>query len=310
MDPKISIVIPVYNEEESVFPLYKQITEAMEKYNLSHELILVDDGSSDSTFLHLEKIAMSDSKVKVIKLKMNSGQTAALHAGFENAVGEIIVSMDGDLQNDPDDIDKFIRKIEEGYDIVVGWRHNRHDYLITRKIPSLIANGLIRKVTGIPVRDNGCALRAYRRELIMKIPLYSEMHRLLPVITALSGARFTQLEVKHHARQFGHSKYGLSRIYKVLFDITALKTYLSSFYIPLFGFGFFSLFFGFLCIITFIITMMMIALMPNPNLIIVIGIGLLFGEFSAFLFSLGLICHLIYGSGNLKIEKLYRTKIK
>jgi glycosyltransferase involved in cell wall biosynthesis len=307
---ELSIVVPFYNEEESIYPLCEATMNALKKVTDNYEIILVDDGSSDATFKNAVDYSKIEPRVKVIKLKINSGQTAALHAGFEFASGDIIMSMDGDLQNDPEDIEKFVNKIYEGNDIVMGWRKDRKDDLFTRKIPSQIANWLIRKVTGVPVKDNGCAIRAYRKEVIKQIPLYSEMHRLLPVMTALSGARFTQLEVNHRPRIFGQSKYGLSRIYKVLFDLTALKMYLSSFYIPLFGFGFLSIILGLLFLAVLIGAFVYAALYPGANIVVLIGIGLLLGEISFFLLSLGIICHLVYSSGNLKVEKLYRSMLR
>ena len=179
----ISIVIPVYNEEASVEPLYRQIVDALSPLDFKYEIILVDDGSSDNTFNNASEITRKDNRLKVVKLKRNYGQTIGLHSGFQVADGRIVVTMDGDLQNDPLDKETMVRKIDDGFDIVLGWRHNRKDSLISRKIPSKIANWLISRVTGIPVKDNGCAIRAYRGEVVKKFPMYSEMHRLMPVIT-------------------------------------------------------------------------------------------------------------------------------
>ncbi len=241
----LSIVIPFYNEEDSIRPLYDAVKKAMENLSYSYELILVDDGSKDNTLNKMLELANIDSRVKVVKLKKNYGQTTGLHAGFQNAIGKYIVTMDGDLQNDPSDIGKMMEKLGEGNDICLGWRENRQDSQFTRLLPSRIANWLVRNVTGIPVKDNGCAIRSYKAETINKFPMYSEMHRLLPVINALTGASFTQIPVKHHARKFGESKYGLSRIYKVILDLIALKTVFSSFNKPLFGFGTYSNYFWF-----------------------------------------------------------------
>ena len=215
----LSIVIPFYNEEDSIQPLYKAVTDAMAKLSYTYELILVDDGSRDNTVNKMIEIAKTDSRLKVVKLKKNYGQTTGLHAGFQNAIGKYIVTMDGDLQNDPADIGNMMEKLGEGNDICLGWRENRKDSTFSRFLPSKIANWLVRTVTGIPVKDNGCAIRSYKAETINKFPMYSEMHRLLPVINALTGASFTQIPVKHHARKFGESKYGLSRIYKVILDL-------------------------------------------------------------------------------------------
>jgi glycosyltransferase involved in cell wall biosynthesis len=306
----LSVVIPVYNEEESVKFLYDAVTKALLGLKRPYEIILVDDGSKDDTYKNASSLAQIDHRLKIIKLKRNYGQTTALHAGFQNAKGKVIVTMDGDLQNDPDDIPLMLNKMEEGYDIVLGWRHERKDFFISRKLPSKIANWLIRKVTGIPVKDNGCAIRAYRAEVIKNFPMYSEMHRLLPVITALVGAKFTQIKVKHHPRKFGHSKYGLSRIYKVLLDLFALKTIFSFFYIPLFGFGFLALIFGFLSLVIFSIGIAFVFLHPGQPLVTIFGASALFAALSLFLYFLGVICHLIYRSGNLKIENLYRIKFR
>lgn len=306
----LSVVIPVYNEEESVKFLYEAVTNALLKLNRPYEILLIDDGSKDRTYKNALELAQLDQRLKIVKLKRNYGQTTALHAGFQNAKGKVIVTMDGDLQNDPDDIPVMLEKMEEGYDIVLGWRHERKDFFISRKVPSKIANWLIRKVTGIPVKDNGCAIRAYRADVIKNFPMYSEMHRLMPVITALVGAKFTQIKVKHHPRKFGHSKYGLSRIYKVLLDLVALKTIFSFFYIPLFGFGFLSLASAAISFIIVTIGITFLFIYPGQSLVTTFGASVLFAALSVFLYFLGIICHLIYRSGNLKIENLYRIKFK
>jgi glycosyltransferase involved in cell wall biosynthesis len=187
-------------------------------------MVFVDDGSRDATCDRAAAIAGSDPRVVVVKFRRNYGQTPAMAAGIQYASGEVLVTMDGDLQNDPADIPLFLEKIREGNDIVVGWRHNRQDKLITRKIPSRVANWLIGKVTGVPIRDNGCSLKAYRGALIKEIPLYSEMHRFIPAMASIAGPRIAEIKVRHHARQFGSSKYGLSRVYKVLLDLMVIKT--------------------------------------------------------------------------------------
>ena len=306
----LSVVIPVYNEEESVKFLYEAVTKALSDLKRPYEILLVDDGSKDNTYKNALTLAKSDSRLKIVKLKRNYGQTTALHAGFQNAKGKVIVTMDGDLQNDPDDIPVMLNKMDEGYDIVLGWRHDRKDFFISRKLPSKIANWLVRKVTGIPVKDNGCAIRAYRAEVIKNFPMYSEMHRLMPVITALVGAKFTQIKVKHHPRKFGHSKYGLSRIYKVLLDLVALKTIFSFFYIPLFGFGFLALAVGLISFAILTIGILFLFIYPGQSLVTLFGASALFAALSLFLYFLGIICHLIYRTGDLKIENLYRIKFR
>ena len=192
------------------------------------EIIFVDDGSQDATFAVAEGLAAVDPRLRIVQFRRNYGQTPAMAAGIDLARGDIIITMDGDLQNDPKDIPNFVQKINEGYDLVVGWRFNRQDKLITRKIPSRIANWLIGLVTGVPIKDNGCSLKAFRAEVIKQVPLYSEMHRFIPAMASIAGPRIAEIKVRHHARQFGESKYGLSRVYKVLLDLLTIKT-ISSF---------------------------------------------------------------------------------
>ncbi|GBD90795.1 undecaprenyl-phosphate 4-deoxy-4-formamido-L-arabinose transferase [bacterium BMS3Abin04] len=306
----LSIVIPFYNEEDSIRPLYNAVTKAMAKLDYSYELIIVDDGSRDDTLKNAIELVQNDTRIKVVKLKKNYGQTTGLHAGFQNAIGRYIVTMDGDLQNDPEDIGNMLAKLNEGNDIVLGWRYNRQDKALSRIIPSKIANWLVRTVTGIPVKDNGCAIRAYKSEIIHNFPMYSEMHRLLPVITALAGAKFAQIKVKHHSRQFGSSKYGLSRIYKVILDLLALKTVFSSFYKPIFGFGTGALISGLLFLISLVLALVQIVGYQQETIVVTLGSSILFGVLSLTLLFLGIISHLIYQSGNLKIEKMYQFKYK
>jgi glycosyltransferase involved in cell wall biosynthesis len=304
----LSVIIPVMNEEASVQPLYEAIINALDHLNIYYEIILVDDGSNDNTFKNAESIALKDYRLKVIKLKRNYGQTTGLHAGFQEAKGKIVITMDGDLQNDPSDIEMMINKINEGYDIVLGWRHDRKDSLISRMIPSKIANWLISKVTEVPVKDNGCAIRAYRGEVIKKFPMYSEMHRLMPVITVLSGARFAQVKVKHHERKFGKSKYGLSRIYKVLIDMVALKIIFAFFYLPLYGFGTLAIISGLISLIIFASVLIFAFTIPDFSVITLMGGSMLFASLCVFLVFLGIISELTYKSGNIKIEKLLKVK--
>jgi glycosyltransferase involved in cell wall biosynthesis len=222
--PKLSVIVPFFNEEESIRPLYDAITGAVDPLAVPYEMVFVDDGSSDATAAIATELARADSRVRLVKFRRNYGQTPAMAAGIEQANGEILVTMDGDLQNDPADIRLFLEKISEGYDIVVGWRHDRQDKLISRKIPSRIANRLIGRVTGVPIKDNGCSLKAFRAAVIKEIPLYSEMHRFIPAMASIAGPRIAEIKVRHHARQFGKSKYGLSRVYKVLLDLLVIKT--------------------------------------------------------------------------------------
>ncbi|MDP9009220.1 MAG: glycosyltransferase family 2 protein [Pseudomonadota bacterium] len=222
--PKLSVIVPFYNEEDSIDPMHAAIVGAVVPLEISFEMIFVDDGSRDGTAIRGEQIARRDSRVRLIKFRRNYGQTAAMAAGIQHAHGEILITMDGDLQNDPADIGHFLEKMDEGYDIVVGWRHKRQDKLITRKIPSKMANWIIGKVTGVAIRDNGCSLKAFRSSLIKNIPLYSEMHRFIPAMASIAGPRIAEIRVRHHARRFGKSKYGLSRVYKVLLDLMVIKT--------------------------------------------------------------------------------------
>ncbi|MDY0066227.1 MAG: glycosyltransferase family 2 protein [Steroidobacteraceae bacterium] len=222
--PRISVIVPLYNEQESVRPLYAAIVQALGQFGAAFEIVFVDDGSQDATVEIATQLARIDSRLRIVKFRRNYGQTAAMAAGIDHANGEILITMDGDLQNDPADAPLLLEQIEAGYDIVVGWRYNRQDKLISRKIPSRIANWLIGKVTGVPIRDNGCSLKAFRAELIKRIPLYSEMHRFIPAMASIAGPRVAQIKVRHHARRYGQSKYGLSRVYKVLLDLMVVKT--------------------------------------------------------------------------------------
>ena len=218
----LSVVVPLFNEEETVALLAERVRAALERIP-SWELLLVDDGSSDGTCRVVAELAHRDPRVRLIPLARNYGQTAAMQAGFDHARGRIIVSMDGDLQNDPDDIPALLAKMDEGFDLVAGYRERRQDRFVTRKLPSWIANRIIRWITGVPIRDNGCSLKAYRRELLDRVRLYSDMHRFIPAVAAATaGARITEIGVRHHARRFGKSKYGLSRVFKVLADLLTI----------------------------------------------------------------------------------------
>jgi glycosyltransferase involved in cell wall biosynthesis len=234
--PALSIVAPLYDESENVRPLVDWILQALESYGGSFEIILVDDGSRDDTWSQVLAVA-ADPRVKGLRLGRNVGQTAAMMAGFDHARGEVIVSLDGDLQNDPRDIPALIAKLDEGYDLVCGWRRQRQDKLILRKVPSWVANRIIRRLTGVPITDNGCSLKAYRRDLLNRIALYAEQHRFIPALSASVGARITEMPVRHHARRFGESKYGISRTVKVLIDLFTLKMITTFRSRPLVGFA-------------------------------------------------------------------------
>ena len=222
-DAVISVVVPIFNEEESIEPLYHQLRRACDRLARPYELIFVDDGSQDQSFPILTGLRSRDARVKVIRFRKNYGQTAAMMAGFDYATGQVIVSMDGDLQNDPDDISKLIAKMEEGFDVVSGWRENRQDTFLTRRVPSQIANWIISRLIGVRLHDSGCSLKAYRASVIKSISLYGEMHRFIPALTRVVGAKVGEVSVAHHARQFGQSKYGIGRIWRVALDIIVVK---------------------------------------------------------------------------------------
>jgi Glycosyltransferases involved in cell wall biogenesis len=233
----LSIVIPIYNEEENIPLLHERLQTVMKQQDVSYEVIYVDDGSKDNSFAQLCRLVEHDTHVRVIQFRRNFGQTAAIAAGIAQSQGEILIFMDGDLQNDPVDIPHLLAKIAEGYDVVSGWRKDRQDAQWSRKFPSQVANRLISKVTGVHLHDYGCTLKAYRYEVLRHVRLYGEMHRFIPAYAALAGATITELPVQHHARRFGKSKYGLSRISRVLYDLTTLKFLGSYSGKPLYAFG-------------------------------------------------------------------------
>ena len=233
----ISLVIPIYNEEENIPLLYAEIKEVLDDTSYQYEMIFIDDGSSDTSVKVLEQLSNEDEKVLIVELRRNFGQTAAMSAGFDHASGDIIISMDGDLQNDPHDIPDMVAKINNGYDIVTGWRHDRKDPFISRKLPSMMANKLISWITGVSLHDYGCTLKAFRREVTENIRLYGEMHRFIPAIASGMGISFTEVKVNHRARRFGTSKYGISRTIRVVLDLLTVKFLLSYGTRPLHVFG-------------------------------------------------------------------------
>jgi len=235
--PYLSVVLPVYNEEESLDLQYKLVIDALKKLNRTYEIIFVNDGSTDKSADILKAIAKKDKNVKVVLFRRNFGQTAAMAAGIDHSKGEVIVFMDSDLQNEPEDIIKLLEKIDEGYDVVSGWRNKRQDKFFSRKLPSRIANRLISKVTGVPLHDLGCSLKAYRGEVLRQVNLYGEMHRFIPVHASWIGAKITEIPVGHHARQFGQSKYGIKRTFKVILDLITVKFMGSYSTKPIYVFG-------------------------------------------------------------------------
>ena len=233
----ISVVVPLYNEEDNVQLLYEEIKGVLDTMAEQAEIVFVDDGSRDNTLAKLEAIQAGDDHVRVVSLRRNFGQTAAMTAGFDHARGGIIITMDGDLQNDPHDIPQLVAKLNEGYDVVTGWRHDRQDAFLSRRLPSQLANRLISWVTGVGLHDYGCTLKAFRREVIDNINLYGEMHRFIPAIASGMGISFTEVKVNHRARRFGTSKYGISRTIRVVLDLITVKFMLSYATRPLHVFG-------------------------------------------------------------------------
>ena len=234
----LSVVVPLYNEEESLPHLVQQLTDALRPSAERFELVLVNDGSSDRTAEVLEQLSHGVPELVAVLLRKNYGQTAAMAAGFDVAQGDVIVSLDRDLQNDPADIPMLLAKLREGYDLVSGWRHQRQDAALQRKLPSRIANRLIGRVTGVKLHDYGCSLKAYRREVLSDMRLYGELHRFLPALAFIEGARITEVKVNHRARQYGSSKYGIDRTFRVLMDLLTvwfMKRFLTR---PMYVFGF------------------------------------------------------------------------
>ena len=237
INPQISIVVPFYNEEDNIEELYEQLTRVLGVLGASYELIFIDDGSTDRSHDILLKLFASDKTVKVIRLRKNFGQTAALQAGFDHARGEIIISMDGDLQHDPADIPKLLTPISEGFDIASGWRKERKDNFLLRRFPSWVANRIMRLLSGVKIHDFGTTFKAYRRDVLEGIRLYGELHRFIPALISRTGVKITEVPIKNVVRQKGKSKYGLSRIRRVLFDLITVKFIISFIDRPLQFFG-------------------------------------------------------------------------
>jgi len=243
-EPEISIVVPLYNEEENIEELYRRLKEVLNMVGRTYELVFVDDGSRDKTAELLRQIFEKDQNVKVVRLRRNFGQTAALQAGFDFASGQIIISMDGDLQHDPADIPAFLAKLEEGFDIVSGWRKRRVDNLFLRRFPSWVANRIMRWLSGVPIHDFGTTFKAYRRDVVKGIQLYGELHRFIPALISRTGFKIVEIPIQNIVRQRGQSKYGLSRVRRVLFDLMTVKFIISFIDRPLQFFGLIGLIFG------------------------------------------------------------------
>lgn len=239
----VSITVPVFNEVEAIGPLYESTHKVLQGLGRPWEIIFVDDGSTDGSDEKLDEIADGDPHVRVVHFRRNFGQTAAMMAGFDHASGEVIIPMDGDAQNDPADIPRMLEKIDEGYDVVSGWRKDRQDNALQRNIPSIMANRLISGMSGVDLHDFGCSLKAYRAEVIKGVRLYGEMHRFLPIYAKWHGARITEITVNHHARQTGKSKYGLERVIKVIFDLLTVRFMDRYMLKPMYLFGFWGMVF-------------------------------------------------------------------
>src|SRR3954453_674924 len=239
--PELSLFLPVLDEEENLCEMHAKIAAALDALGKPAEVIFVDDGSTDGSLRILKEIEAEDDRVRVISLRRNYGQTAAMSAGIDAARGEILIPMDADLQNDPADIARLLEKLDEGYDVVSGWRKNRQDKLVSRKIPSQIANKIISWIGGVHLHDYGCSLKAYRRDVIQDVRLYGEMHRFIPIYASWAGARVAEIPVDHHARTMGKSKYGISRTIKVVFDLMTIKFMAEYHTKPIYVFGMFGM---------------------------------------------------------------------
>jgi len=234
---RYSIVVPFYNEQENILPLYVRITEVMDGLGEPYEMIFVDDGSRDQSFRILSEIYENDRRVHLVRLRRNFGQTPALKAGFDFAQGDVIISMDGDQQHEPEDIPLFLEKIKEGFDIASGWRADRQDPWLTRKFPSRVANWMMAKLSGVPLHDFGTTFKAYRREIIQQVQLYGEMHRFIPALAKITGASIVEVPIRHYRRSAGKSNYNLSRTTRVFFDLISIKFMLDYVARPLHLFG-------------------------------------------------------------------------
>ena len=291
----LSIIVPLYHEEDNVQLLHQAIVDAVRPLGLRSEIVFVDDGSKDRTFERCLELPRTDPDLRLVKFRRNAGQTAAMAAGIDHARGEVLITMDGDLQNDPQDIPLFLEKIAEGYDLVVGWRHDRQDHW-SRVLPSKVANWLIGKVTGVPIKDNGCSLKAYRADLIKNIPLYNEMHRFIPAMASLAAPRIAQIKVRHHPRRFGKSKYGFSRIYKVFVDLVTIRSILSFSRRPATWLGIVAALGGVGSLLCLLATLAVLATDPPQESIVFTSMSVLLGSLAVFSVFLALLSHLIYGT--------------
>ncbi|MGI9499744.1 MAG: glycosyltransferase family 2 protein [Geminicoccaceae bacterium] len=291
---ELSVIIPAFNEEESLGFLYRRLIESLDPLGIAYEVILVDDGSADRTFEQLAELAAADPRIRVIKLRRNYGQTPAMVAGIDHACGRVLVTMDADLQNDPADIGMLLAKLDEGHDMVVGWRIKRQDKWLSRKLPSIVANRLIAKVTGVNIRDNGCTLKAFRADLIKRVPLYSEMHRFIPAMSSTLGCSVAEVGVRHHARQHGTSKYGLGRIYRVVFDLIVIKTLLTFAQRPTAYLTGTAALAGILSILGLSAALYAVLASPEASAVVYMSSSILLGSLALFLGLTSIIAALIY----------------
>jgi glycosyltransferase involved in cell wall biosynthesis len=301
--PELSVVIPCFNEEDSVLPLARALHDVLVRIGRPFEVIFVDDGSTDATAQRLEQILLLDARVRAVQLAENAGQTAALCAGIDQARGRYIVAMDGDLQNDPEDIPRIIAELDLGWDVVSGWRRSRKDHLLSRRFPSWIANKLLSRISGVDLHDFGCTLKGYRAEFLRRVPLYNDMHRYVPAFAPALGAKVKEIEVRHHRRRFGSSKYGFGRIYRVMLDILVLQLLVHFGSRPLHWFGKVSTW-VFLLVAGILLPVALSAKDAEPTVvfpgIIVLGVYL-----GVTLLSLGFLCELLNRVGDSGMEQLY-----
>lgn len=297
--PYLSVVVPFYNEVESIEKLWQALFISLEKLEKPYEVIFVDDGSRDGTRDMMRNLANEYKQLRIILFRANFGQSAAMAAGFEATRGKIVVAMDGDLQNDPDDVGRIVAKLEEGYDVVSGWRKDRQDKVISRKIPSKIANHIICSLTDVKLHDTGCSLKAFRGELLRRIALYGEFHRFIPALLRMEGAQITEMPVKHHARLFGVSKYNISRTFRVIMDLTTIRMLMKHLHNPLSFFALFSVLTG-VCgwITAFIGAQQLFSGSPHVDTLnISIIMTMLLWSASFMFIALGLVGKLIVSSG-------------
>lgn len=303
-NPELSIVVPCFNEEESILPLARSILRVVARMKRRCELVLVDDGSTDGTAQQIQEVLALDSRVRAVTLASNAGQTAALCAGFDHARGRFIVALDADLQNDPEDIPAIVARLDEGCDVVSGWRRDRKDRFLTRRLPSKVANAILARVSGVRLHDFGCTLKGYRAEFLRRVPLYSDMHRYLPAFAAALGAKVSEVVVRHHPRRFGRSKYGINRIYRVLLDILVLQLLVHFAFRPLHWFGRVSLW-VFLLVGGILLGLLWGEGDGAVSTIVLPGLTVLGIYLGVTLLSLGFLCELLHRVGDGGMEQLY-----